>query len=378
MNSNIINDELNRKYSSRKLEINRLELFRKIYTSRRMILKVCTIGVVVGIIIILGTPKEYVASTLVVHESARKHSSFGISALSDMTDDMSFSITSERDAINPSLYSAIVNSSPFLLRLFDIKVRGQKNSTAIPLTRYLKEYQRRPWWSTITAAPYRVLGWAISLFSEKPEAKKVGGKTEIDLFRLTREEAGMANAIASKINIEVDKKRRTITIFVTMQDPLVAATVADTVRAHLKEYVTAYRTNKARKILEYNQKLCEEAQTEYYATQDRYTRYADANRNLAMLTSRVELSRLQSEMNLAYSTYNQMKLQVQSAEARVEKVTPVYSVIQPVTVPLTPSKPNKVLILAGCILLSGAGSIGWVLFVKDFIREIKKKRKACR
>ena len=163
-----------------------------------------------------------------------------------------------------------------------------------------------------------------------------------------------------------------------MQDPLVAATVADTVRAHLKEYVTAYRTNKARKILEYNQKLCEEAQTEYYATQDRYTRYADANRNLAMLTSRVELSRLQSEMNLAYSTYNQMKLQVQSAEARVEKVTLVYSVIQPVTVPLTPSKPNKVLILAGCILLSGAGSIGWVLFVKDFIREIKKKRKACR
>ncbi len=39
-----------------------------------------------------------------------------------------------------------------------------------------------------------------------------------------------------------------------MQDPLVAAIVADTVQARLKAYMTEYRTNKSRKILQYNEK----------------------------------------------------------------------------------------------------------------------------
>ena len=47
-----------------------------------------------------------------------------------------------------------------------------------------------------------------------------------------------------------------------MQDPQVAATVADTVQARLKEYITEYRTSKARRLLEYAEKLRKEAREE--------------------------------------------------------------------------------------------------------------------
>ena len=204
-------------------------------------------------------------------------------------------------------------------------------------------------------------------------------KSKIDVFRLTREEAGMAGAISSRINIGVDKKKRTITIFVTMQDPLVAATVADTVRARLKEYITEYRTSKARRMLEYAEKLRKEAQTEYYEAQKRYTRYADVNQGLVKLTSRAERAKLRNEMDLAQATYNQTEQQVQIAKAKVEREIPVYAVIQPVQVPLSPSKPRKMVILVGCIFLAGSGSIGWILFAKDFVegflRDIRRKRK---
>ena len=247
----------------------------------------------------------------------------------------------------------------------------------MPLSRYLKERQKRPWWSVITSAPSKLIGWTISLFSEKPEVAKV--KSKIDVFRLTREEAGMAGAISSRINIGVDKKKRTITIFVTMQDPLVAATVADTVRARLKEYITEYRTSKARRMLEYAEKLRKEAQTEYYEAQKRYTRYADVNQGLVKLTSRAERAKLRNEMDLAQATYNQTEQQVQIAKAKVEREIPVYAVIQPVQVPLSPSKPRKMVILVGCIFLAGSGSIGWILFAKDFVegflRDIRRKRK---
>ena len=361
-------------------EIDLLEQIRKIRVFQKLIFKACTLGAVVGIFIGLGTPKEYTASTLVAPEGYRRSSSSGISALADMADiDIGSSSTTERDAIYPSLYPSIAKSTPFLIQLFDIKVCEQKDSIVIPLSQYLKERQKVPWWNSITSVPAKLIGRTISLFEDTSDENREKTKTKIDPFWLTREEAGMTRAIASRINIEVDKKKRTIKIFVTMQDPQVAATVADTVQARLKEYITEYRTSKARRLLEYAEKLRKEARAEYYEAQKRYTRYADGNQGLVKLTSRAEQARLRNEMDLAQATYNQTEQQVQIAKAKVEKETPVYAVIQPVQIPLSPSKPRKMVILAGCIFLAGAGSISWILFAKDFVegflRNIRRKRK---
>ncbi|MBD9092053.1 MAG: chain-length determining protein [Bacteroides oleiciplenus] len=357
---------------------NKNELWRKLWAGRRALLMACGIGFATGVVVVCGTPEEYTASTLIVPEGYGRSSASGLGMLAGMADiDLgSGAAGKERDAIYPSLYPAIVSSTPFLVPLFDIKVRGREDSAAIPLSQYLRERQKSAWWSAVTSAPSRLVGMAMSLFRDEAgdddgsENRKEKGT---DLFRLTREEAGMAGAISSRINIGVDKKKRTIAIFVTMQDPLVAAAVADTVRARLKEYITEYRTSKARRILEYTEKLCEGAQEEYYEAQAKYTRYADANQGLVRLASRAERARLQNEMDLAQATYNQMEQQVQAARARVKKETPVYAVIQPVQVPLSPSKPRKMMVLAVCIFLSGAGSVGWVLLGKDFLRGIKRK-----
>lgn len=52
--------------------------------------------------------------------------------------------------------------------------------------------------------------------------------------------------------------------------------------------------------------------------------------------------------------------------AKVQEITPVYTVVQPATVPLRPAKPNKIMI--GFIFLVGVGCVGWILFVKDFVK----------
>lgn len=78
-------------------------------------------------------------------------------------------------------------------------------------------------------------------------------------------------------------------------------------------------------------------------------------------------------MNLAYQVYTQMSQQLQMAKAKVQEITPVYTVVQPATVPLRASKPNKLMILVGFVFLAGVGSVGWILFVKDFIANWNKK-----
>ena len=124
-----------------------------------------------------------------------------------------------------------------------------------------------------------------------------------------------------------------MTIDVTMQDPLVSAMLADTVVTRLQEYITDYRTNKARKDLVYAEKLNSEAQQEYYKVQQKLADYADRNQGIATQSARITYDRLQNEASLAFNVYNQTAQQVQDAKAKVQETTPVYAVVTPPTVP---------------------------------------------
>lgn len=353
-------------------EIDLLELALKVWDARRFILKVCGIGAIIGLVVGFSIPKEYTTDILIAPESTTKSSSsMGMSALASMAG-INLNNASGRDAIYPDLYPDIVSSTPFLIGLFDMPVHEQKDTTMMTLAEYMKDHQRAPWWSAITSAPFKFIGWVASLFKEEEEE---GGEREIDPFQLTREEAGIAKGIGGRIMISVEKKTWVTTLSVTMQDPLIAATVADTVRARLQEYVTEYRTSKARMTLEYTEKIFEEAKKEYYAAQEKYAKYADANQSMVLLGARAEQEKLQNEMQLAYSAYTQMSQQLQLAKAKVDEITPVYTIIQPASVPLRQSKPSKAMILVGFVFLSGVGSTGWVLFVRDFVNNRRKAKK---
>ena len=140
-----------------------------------------------------------------------------------------------------------------------------------------------------------------------------------DPFRLKPDENRIAEALGQRVMVAVDKKNSLVTLSVTMQDPLVSATVADTVMHNLQTYVTDYRTNKARNDLEFTQQLYDESQRDYYGAQQRYARYMDANQNVVRRAVRTEQERLENEMTLAYNIYNQMAQQLQVAKAKVQE-----------------------------------------------------------
>ena len=116
-----------------------------------------------------------------------------------------------------------------------------------------------------------------------------------------------------------------------------------------------------------------EKQASYESAQKKYANFVDANQNIILLSYRAEQERLQNEMNLAYQVYTQVSQQLQMARAKVQEITPVYTVVQPATVPLKPAKPNKLMILIGFMFLAGVGSVGWILFVKDLLKGWKKQ-----
>ena len=223
-------------------EIDLIELAQKVWAERKMLYKVCGIAAVIGLIVGFSIPKEYSTEVTLAPESASKMNAGSMGALAAMAGINLGGASAGEDALSPELYPDIVKSTPFLLELFDVKVKDQKGKIDTTLYAYLDKYQRSSWMGTVVSAPFKALGWTLSLFKDKPEKKE--GK--IDPFRLTLDETRVAEALSKRILVTIDKKTGVTTLEVTMQDPLISASLTDTVMRCLQNYITDYRTNKAR------------------------------------------------------------------------------------------------------------------------------------
>lgn len=348
-------------------EIDLLELALKVWAERKFILKACGCAVIVGLVIAFSIPKEYTATATIAPEISDGKSGGGLSSLAAMAG-LNMNTSSGADAIYPDLYPDIVASTPFITGLFDVHVQDLKAKVDTTLYCYLDEYQRAPWWSAVISAPFNALGWALSLF--KDEA--VEGDSKLDPFHLTKDEAAVAVALSKRIGISVDKKTGLTTLTVTMQDARISACLTDTVLSRLQDYITEYRTTKARKDFQFQQGLFERKKKEYEKAQDEYAKFADANKNIILLSYRAEQERLENEMRLAYNVYTSVAQQLQMSEAKVQEITPVYTVVEPATIPIKASKPSKPMILIGIVFLTGVGCVGWILFGRGLLAGLKK------
>ena len=353
-------------------EIDIMELLRKLLKDWKLILKWCGIAAVAGLVIAFSIPKEYTVDAKMAPEMTSKSGSGSLSSLASLAG-INLSSMSTVDAVYPDLYPDIVSSTPFVVELFPVHVtfNDKKESMTTDLYTYLKDYTRGPWWGKVISAPFKLLGWFMGLFREKVEP--VEGYAALDSRELTQEQEDIAKAIRGSIALSVDKKTSVMSMTVTAQDPQVATKICEEVITRLQTYVTSYRTEKSRKDLEYYETLYEESKEAYFASQQRYASYMDRNQGVVLQRVRTEQERLQNEMNLNYQLYNACAQQLQTAKAKVQQETPVFTVINPPQVPLKRSKPSKVKILLASIFLGGMAAAVWILWGRDFFANLKKK-----
>ncbi|MCH5232050.1 MAG: chain-length determining protein [Muribaculaceae bacterium] len=353
-------------------EIDLLELAYKLWSQRKLLLVWCMWGAIAGLIIAFSIPKEYTTEIKLAPESQGTRMSFsgGLSALASMAG-LSTGSSSGSDAVYPQLYPDIVESVPFATSLFNVPLTDSEGNEYL-LRDYLKKEIKKPWWGYITGLPMRAVGFVLSGGKKKDEVDTI---IITDNFKLTPEEMGLVGMIRSRVKASVDQKTNLISIETEMQDPLISAVLADTVVKRLQDYVTDYRTNKARKDLDYAEMLNSEAQDAYYEAQQRLADYVDRNQNLATKSAQVTKDRLENEADLAFNVYNETAIQVQNAKSKVQETTPVYTEITPATVPIQPTSPKKGLIIGGFIFLAFVACAAWILFGTPLVSEYKSKVK---
>jgi len=349
------------------LQIDWMGILRQVLAIRKKLYKAAAVGVVLGILIALGTPKQYTVSITLSPEMGSSKSGSGLASMAASF--LGGSIGSDSpDALNATLTPDIVTSTPFLMELFDARVVSQDKQIDTTFTAYLDE-QKSSWMGYVLKAPGMAISGIKSLFSEKKEKTETIQEGTIEL---NEEDAAKLEGLRQQITAEVDKKTAITTLSVTLQDPKVTATIADSVVSKLQQYITAYRTSKAKEDCQYLEKLYKERQQEYYDAQQRYARYVDANSNVVFQSTLAERERLQNDMNLAYQVYSQVAQQLQVARAKVQEEKPVFAVVEPAVVPLNPSGTSRKVIVLGFLFLAVAFTGAWELLGKKYWQLLKE------
>lgn len=127
------------------MEIDLREIFRRIISIRKTLYKAAIIGLVIGIIVAFSIPKKYTVNVTLSPEMGSAKSNNGLAGLAASFLGSNATMSEGADALNASLSTDIVSSTPFLLELFNMKVPVSEKDT-ITFETYLDE-QSSPWWS---------------------------------------------------------------------------------------------------------------------------------------------------------------------------------------------------------------------------------------
>ena len=359
--------QLHNNHHDEEIEIDLMDLLRKVIGIRKKIYKAAGIGLIIGIIVAISIPKQYTVEVTLSPEMGNNKGG-GLSGLAASFLGSGVTMGDGTDALNASLSADIVSSTPFLLELSAMEIPVTKNKV-MSLNTYLDE-ETSPWWSYVIGFPGMVIGGVKSLFTEEDEI--TFDKTSQGIIELSKKETEKIETLKEKLTASVDKKTSMTSVTATFQDSKVAAVVADSVVKKLQEYIIDYRTSKFKEDCLYLGKLFKERQQEYYEAQKKYADYQDSHDNLILQSVRAEQERLQNDMNLAYQVYSQVAGQLQVARAKVQEEKPVFAIVEPAVVPLEPSGTSRKVYVLAFIFLSVCIVIFWNLFGKDFLNKFKE------
>ena len=239
------------------------------------------------------------------------------------------------DAIRPDLYPDVLKSIPFFLELFKQKVITKEN----------KQLGFEDFYHQLIEKGNEIKEKKTKKFPVKENGFLILNQLNEDRIKDLKE----------RIEVNIDKKSGVINIAVKMPDPVVAAEIARFSMIYLTDYVTRYRTEKAKKDVDFLEEKVNAARGKYYNTQTKKAQYGDQFQlpTIRLQSADIQRERLESEYRISSTFYNELLKKYEEAKFKLQQETPVFQILDPPTAPTQKSEPKKAIILLVAMFLGG-------------------------
>ena len=346
-------------------EIDLKVLLKTVFLARRFVLRITTLFAIIGVVVALVSPVRYTASSTFMPQLSQGSTSSSLGGLASLAGiNLSAVMGGQPQEISPSLYPQITKSIPYRLSLLNQPV-GPNN---ISMRAYIIENASEP--SVFSTIKKYTIGLPRLLFSRSDDDDV---NRESSLLTISEEDRDLFAYLEGVLTIEVDEKEGLVSLYAELDDRFVAARLAQAATDLLQRNVIAFKSQSARNNLDFIERQFESKRLEFEQIQDSIAIFKDQNLNITSTLYQNQLTRLESQFSVTSSVFQELAGQVEQAKIQVNKDTPIFTIIEPVSVPLERTKPKRSLIVVIWTSLGGVLAVGWSLLkapAKEIIKEI--------
>ena len=350
-------------------EIDLIELLKKVYLEKKFILKTSILAALFGFVYALFQPNEFTSSTTFIPQlsSGVKTGGSSISGLASLAG-INIGSMEGSSEFPPTLYPQVVNGIPFKLDLLSSKIKI--NNEVFNTKDYFLQKSSFDFLGTIKKYTIGLPSLILGSFKNQ-EVQPV----KSDIYSITEEDKNIFAKLKKALSLSINDKEGFITISFTDNNKNVAAQLTQISQNLLQEKIIEFKNKSSKEMLDFALKQYSEKKESYETLQDERAIFVDKNINISSSLFQNKLSRIESEVNISASIVQQLASQVEQAKLQVNKDTPVFTTIQPVTIPFQRSAPKRSLIVIVFGFLGIIVSAGYVL-VKEPLNEILKSIKS--
>ena len=321
-------------------------IFRFLLTKKRVIIIAVVSGFILGCIYTLLIPVEYSSKILVVPETNNsKSGSLGTVGSLANAAGINLSGVSNEGSIPPELYPKIVNSVAFGLEAIQAEITVPGREEKATFYNYFKEIYKPRGMEVVKKYTLGLPGLIMNQGGSGEGSTIVRNDTtitELVMQEVSQSELGVLMLLRSRVSISVDERDGTVSIFSMMPNALQSAELAKTVLLLLEEKVMEIKTKKAQEKLDFINERYEEKKQDFEERQRALALFLDRNFDLASAIAKIELSRLQSEYDLAQSVLIELSRQLEAQLIEVKEETPLFTIIEPPMIPVKRAKPQRI------------------------------------
>jgi LPS O-antigen subunit length determinant protein (WzzB/FepE family) len=352
-----------------------IALLQSIWTGKKLILKTVLVFMILGLFVAVFSQNEYTASTTIVPQSSSEKpggSLGGIAALAGIN----LGSVGQQSSISPTLYPQILTNISFQKELLETLITIEGQDKKITYKEYYTNVYSPSVLSSIKKYTIGLPGVLIGLLkSDKTSNEKP--KNNDSLPQITEDDKKLIELLLEQLSMEVNDKDGYIGLSTTMPEARAAAELTQKAQELLEQYVIDFKIEKSSSELDFIKNRYQEKEEEFQKIQQKLALYTDRNQNVNSARAKMELMLLQSEYDLAYGVYSELAKQLETQELKVKEDTPIFTILQPVFVPLEKTGPNRALILIIYTFLGFVLSIGYLLAkepVQNIIKEIRSTK----
>jgi uncharacterized protein involved in exopolysaccharide biosynthesis len=353
-------------------QIELIVLAKKVWSDRKIIIKTTILFFLIGCIVALLSPVVYTSETTFVpqvSEDQISSSKGGLGSLASLAGINLNQVSSTGDSyLSPQLYSKLAESEEFSLNIINeeiINLEGDKLS--------IKEYLISEESSFNFNLIELIKKYTIGLFNYNET-----NKNNSDVFKsfnfISEEDFKLINSFKENFTIALNVKEGFIKVVATDKSAFISTQLVEIITKNLQSKIIEIRTNKIKERLEYSKKQYDLKQEEFDFLQKKLAEFKDSNKNISTARFMSELQKLESENQLQQNILMTLASEYNSNKIKLNKDTPIFSVIDEVSVPNQRTKPKRFQLVFIYLFLGLVLSVSFVLgkeTISNLINEIK-------